>query len=294
MNIGEVANPPFAVLPEPARLFERRAERLDALAPGHELAGYLSFLARLARAQHALQQQLPPPALPPEAALETAQAHGMPPVSIDRFAPDELALQTLAALLDALAAQDLPPAPRAAVGDLAGLDDEARRTMMRAVLDGVVPEDAIAEHVLVMAALQVHFARLAAQLDAERLTRVADSACPACGGGPVASLVVGWPGAAGTRFCCCSICSTHWHVVRIKCLICGTDRGISYHSIEGGSDVIKAETCEACRAYVKILHHHKDAALEPFADDVASLGLDLLLREEGWQRASANPFLAGY
>ena len=36
------------------------------------------------------------------------------------------------------------------------------------------------------------------------------------------------------------------------------------------------------------------AFLDPVADDVASLGLDLLLRKEGFHRGSANPFLLGY
>ena len=34
--------------------------------------------------------------------------------------------------------------------------------------------------------------------------------------------------------------------------------------------------------------------LEPLADDVASLGLDMLLAEEGWKRGGQNPFLLGY
>ena len=55
-----------------------------------------------------------------------------------------------------------------------------------------IPFEAIAEHALVAAALQVHFARMAAALDAAALTPVGDGACPACGGPPVASLVVGW------------------------------------------------------------------------------------------------------
>ena len=37
----------------------------------------------------------------------------------------------------------------------------------------------------VAAALQVHFARLAAQLDANALVPVGEGACPACGGPPI-------------------------------------------------------------------------------------------------------------
>jgi FdhE protein len=44
----------------------------------------------------------------------------------------------------------------------------------------------------------------------------------------------------------------------------------------------------------EILYQVNDAALEPMADDVASLGLDMLLAEEGWKRGGHNPFLLGY
>jgi FdhE protein len=43
-----------------------------------------------------------------------------------------------------------------------------------------------------------------------------------------------------------------------------------------------------------ILHQHKDPEFEPFADAVATLGLDILLREDGYRRGGVNPFLLGY
>ena len=137
-------------------------------------------------------------------------------------------------------------------------------------------------------------ARLAAQLNADSLKRVADGACPACGGAPVSSMIVGWEGAHGTRFCTCSNCATQWHVVRIKCLVCGNEKGITYQSLDGGSDSIMGETCESCSSYVKMLHQNKNPKLDPVADDVASLALDMTLQREGWQRASVNAFLMGY
>jgi FdhE protein len=45
---------------------------------------------------------------------------------------------------------------------------------------------------------------------------------------------------------------------------------------------------------VKILYQVNDHLLEPLADDVATLGLDMLLAEEGWKRGGHNPFLLGY
>ena len=82
--------------------------------------------------------------------------------------------------------------------------------------------------------------------------------------------------------------------MRIKCAVCGSTKGIGYEEIEGGPGTVKAETCEACRSYVKILYQHKNPALDPVADDVATLALDLLVRESGYRRGAVNPFLLGY
>ena len=166
--------------------------------------------------------------------------------------------------------------------------------MVRAVLADAIPMEALAEHVYVAAALQVHFARLAARLDPARLVPVGDGACPACGGPPATSLLVGWPGSHGARFCACWLCGTMWNYVRIKCVLCGSTEGVAYKEVEGGPGTVKAETCEKCRGYVKILNQQKEPEVDPVADDVASLALDLLVREAGFSRGAVNPFLIGY
>jgi FdhE protein len=82
--------------------------------------------------------------------------------------------------------------------------------------------------------------------------------------------------------------------VRIKCVLCESTKGIAYQELEGARDTVKAETCEHCHGYVKILHQQKNPQLDPVADDVAMLGLDILLRERGYRRGAVNPFLLGY
>ena len=49
------------------------------------------------------------------------------------------------------------------------------------------------------------------------------------------------------------------------------------------------EACSRCHSYRKILYQEKDIAVDPVADDVASLALDVLLSEHGFHRASGNP-----
>ena len=54
---------------------------------------------------------------------------------------------------------------------------------------------------------------------------------------------------------------------------------------------VKAETCDACRTYAKMLYEGRDMQVDPTADDLASLGLDLLIAESGWARHAPNPLL---
>jgi FdhE protein len=196
-------------------------------------------------------------------------------------------------LLSLAGALDMPAAAREALDRVKSADVAMRDAMTRAVLGDAIPADQFAEHVFVAAALQVHFARQAARLDGKSLVPVGDGACPACGGPPVSSLVVGWAGAHNTRFCVCSHCATQWNYVRIKCTLCGSTKGIGYQHLEHDK-LVRAETCEECRGYVKIMQQVENPALEPVADDAASLALDLLVREQGYRRGAVNPFMLGY
>ncbi|MCP8937559.1 formate dehydrogenase accessory protein FdhE [Alsobacter sp. SYSU M60028] len=294
VHIGDAAEPPLAVAPDPASLFARRAARFRDLVPDHPLGPYLAFLGDLAGAQAAVVADLPPPSLPAAEQMERAYEHGMAPIARASVEVDAAMLDTLSRLFDAAAGMDMPEASAAALAGVRAASPDEMRQMIGNVLEDALPAHELAEHVFVAAGLQVHFARLAASLAAERLSSVADGACPACGGPPVASEVVGWSGAHGTRFVSCATCATRWHVVRIKCVACSSTKGIRYSHVEGTADTIKAECCDACGCYLKIFHTATDPKLDPVADDVASAGLDLMVREEGYRRAGFNVFLAGF
>lgn len=292
--IGEVSSPPFVRLPDPTTLFAVRSQRLRELASAHELGPYLGFLADLAQAQHRIQDGLSRPDMPPADAIARAREFGMPPLDRSRFSTEPAFENTLDRLFALAGDMPMPDAARAALDQARGAGAHIRDAMVRAVLADSIPVESLASHVFVAAALQVHFSRMAAQLDGDRLVPVGDAVCPACGGAPVASVIVGWPEASNTRFCACALCETWWHYVRIRCTVCGTTKGIGYKEIEGAPSNVQAETCEECRSYVKILHQHKDPSLEPVADDVATLGLDLLVKEAGYRRGAFNPYLLGY
>jgi FdhE protein len=61
--------------------------------------------------------------------------------------------------------------------------------------------------------------------------------------------------------------------------------------IEGGSGAVRAETCGECHTYAKMLYQARDIKVDPYADDLAALGLDLLVAEAGWARHAPNPLL---
>ena len=143
-----------------------------------------------------------------------------------------------------------------------------------------------------MGALQVYWGDLARRLTVEDVSGVdAPGVCPVCGVLPVASVVRTDARSQGYRYLHCALCATEWHMVRVTCSHCRSTKGLTYQSIDGGPDFVRAECCDECRTYRKILYQEKDTNVEPVADDLASLALDLLLSEAGYQRASGNPLL---
>jgi FdhE protein len=292
--IGEEAKPPFAILPDPAAMFAARAARFRTLAEGHELGPYLLFLAGLCDVQNALIGDLPDVAPPAADALERAASFAMPPLDRNAFVYDAVYKATFDKLLAGAGELDMPVAAREALDRLIAADDARREELARSVLADSAEVEFLADHIFVAAALQVHLARLAATLDVAKLVEIGPGACPSCGGPPVSSLVVGWVGSHGSRFCACAHCATKWNYVRIKCTLCGETKGIEYQEVEGSDGSVKAEICGSCGGYVKALQQIKHQHVEPVADDVASLALDILVREAGNRRGAVNPFLFGY
>lgn len=286
--------PPFLRLPEPATLFARRADRFAALAPGHQLEAYLAFLAGLSGAQATLAAAAAMPGMPSPDELRLRAVNAMPVLPREELAGDPAVSGAFDRLAEGLADVAMPDLARAALARAVAAGPEARQAMFTAVLADAVPVEAVAEHIFAAAALQVVAAQRSARLDPALPQPVADGVCPCCGGPPVASAVVADLNVEGVRYVQCSLCAAQWNHVRVKCVSCGSTKGIAYQEIEGIADTIKAETCDECRTYVKILNRRKAPELEPVADDVASLGLDLLVTEAGWHRAGVNPFLLGY
>ena len=308
--IGGIARAAFALPPDPGRLFARRAERFAFLAGSGALAPYLSFLAGLSRVQDGLAQDLTPPDPVPEAQLARARAGRMPPIDRRAMAGAPAMAAALDRLLTEAGTLDMPEPARLALDAVQAADAETRTWLLGNVLSDAISDDMAAPHLFVAAATQVVMAQAAAGLDAERLVAVAVGACPACGGRPVTSSVVEMQGMEGVRYATCACCATEWNEVRVKCLCCGSTKGVGYRGLEGAEAgdpapagglralaaeaTVKAEVCDECHSWVKILYRNRNPSMDPVADDVASLGLDLRMRETEWRRGGANPWLVGY
>jgi len=292
--IGGVPKPPLAFLPDPVKLFQIRARRFAFLAETNELAPYLRFLAELSRLQARLAVTLPPVApVAPQRIAEAAKA-GMPPIDRTTLAEDAALAATLGALIEGAAALEMAEPGRLALEAVRAADEGDRQELLTNILSDRIPENSAAPHLFVAAAAQVHLARLAATLDTEMLVPVHVGICPACGGRPVTSSVMGMQGIENVRYAACASCATQWNEVRVKCLCCGSTKGISYRSVETIEATVKAEVCKECKSWVKIFYQVKNSSLDPVADDVGSLGLDILMKETEFRRGGFNPCLAGY
>lgn len=294
---------PQFLLPVKNSVFAERAERFRTLADSHSLADWLHFLGRLSAAQSRALQTLPDLPLPDDAALRQAQQHRMPPLNAASLArPKEWrdVLQQIATELDA----DAPETARAMLQALRAMPVAALEKLADDLLKGNPdPRDA-AELTIVAAALQVVWTALAAQLSSATLQQLdTPGVCPCCGSLPVASIVRLSPAVNNLRYLHCSLCNAEWNVPRATCTACDTDKSVAYQQLEGLEGVagegvknpgaIRAETCDSCKSYLKIAYQEKDPYVDPVADDLATLALDMLMDEAGYSRSGPNLLLIG-
>ncbi len=289
---GGVKAPEALILPDPGRRFFDTAARLETLAAGHPMEDWLRFMSRLAYAQHAAATTPTPVAGPDLIGVEQAVDERMPPLAADGHRRDPVWRDSLASILDGFNDSPVPPQVRAVIAQLRGRDTAAIESLADAFLHGhVQPADAGAA-LYIAAALQVYFTRMAASLPASTLRLLPQRGlCPCCGSTPIAGLVTATGQTPGARYLYCSLCSTAWNHVRTVCITCGESRTVSLEGIEGDAGIVKAETCNDCHTYAKMIYQAQDTRADPFADDLASLGLDVLVAEAGWSRHAPNPLL---
>jgi len=276
---GELGEIPY-LRPHPgAAGFRRRAARLAELAPGHASGEFLAFAGGLAAAQAEVAEQL---RLPARTGLPASR-----PFDVGRPPPPEWR-EALALLARRLEAAPMPEAARRALASLERRGAAELDALAGRFLRGDLAAAEVGPAVFVGAALQVAYAGLAAALPREAVARADGSGCPVCGFPPVAGIVLPED---KVRYLVCGLCASAWHLTRVQCAVCRSGARVGYLTLEGVEGPAKAETCEDCHAYTKLLYLERALRLEPFADDLATLALDLLVGERGYLRNGRSPYL---
>lgn len=266
--------------PVPSRVFERRAARFRALAPDHAAGDFLAALARLAEAQGLACQAIPVPV------IGRRDAWPGVPLSTGEWRRADDWRKALSVILEEMKRAPLPAPAQAVLVRLSRAATADLEASADALLNGDFDRIDPAVAPFVGAALQVYWTVLTSCVAAQG-SGASEPGCPNCGSAPVAGLVLG----DGLRYLACSLCAAEWHLTRVVCANCRATEGISYFAIEGVAGAAKAEACEQCRTYLKLFYMEKSPQAEPFADDVATLSLDLLMSEKGYSRSGVNLFL---
>jgi len=300
----------FLRLPERSSSFADRELRLRQLAAGHSMCDFLRFMASVAQAQHAQLQDMPSLSLPDAAQIEVAASGGRPPLPADAGPGDPAWREVLRSLLRRLQPLLADSPALSVVQQLAHADDEHLERQAQRLLNGVTLGLDLGTAPLVAAALQVcwthqvlELQRLHGEARDAPFGRIDDATlCPCCGSRPTASITRIGADESGYRYLHCSLCSAQWHMVRIKCSHCESTKGIHYQGLEAppgheasasaaSPGAVQAETCDECRHYLKLVHMEKDPHVEPVADDLASVTLDLLVSDAGFARHGVNLML---
>lgn len=268
----------------PASLFSDRAQRLRHLAPGHALQDYLLFIAKVAEAQQHALDNLSGVPLPTPAQLAQSHEHAMPPLNAQHFQRDRVWCDVLRHMLRGLA-EVTEGKVRDTIVRLEGERDELYEAQASKLLSGITFGLDTGTAPLIGAALQVYFTHLARALGEAAIPPIdVATVCPCCGQPPTASIARIGTGEGGHRYLHCSLCATEWHMVRIKCTQCEATEQVEYHSIDdgkpGNQHSAKAETCGDCGGYLKIFYQERDPHIDPVADDLATLPLDIMVAEQ--------------
>jgi FdhE protein len=297
------AAPDAIALADPSTVFIDRARRFDHFAAKDATQRpFFAFMAALSRAQHAAATGFEPGVLPDAATIAQRQAHGMPILPAGLAARDPAWVTALRRVLDACA-HDVPAGLAAARQALRRADDEEIDRLGGLLL--AFDYEPLAPDVVpwIAAGLQVWWVVAANRLGRDAVRSLdAATVCPCCGSLPVASVRRIGGKRQGVRYLVCSLCATEWHLVRVKCSHCESTKGIGYLTLSTDPDsevgkaaatreVVKAEVCDECSSYLKVVNLESDSGADAVADDLATIALDLLTDARGYLRVGPNLFV---
>ncbi|MFT3688858.1 formate dehydrogenase accessory protein FdhE [Paenirhodobacter sp.] len=254
--------------PELRSLYTVREARLRQLAVGHDLSAFLSLAADITAAQRAALAPVSVQGLPAEIVASGAWCAG---------------LDTMLQHLDPIAAIS-PYLDR-----LVQMNRENRIRSGTALIEGRFDAVDPALAPFLWAAVSLAVAQSVRGTDFPPKSDEETAWCPICGGHPVASYIHSGD-RQGLRYLHCALCECEWHMVRAKCSCCGESGQLDYLSFDTAEAVVRAEACNDCGGYLKVISAERDPEAEVVADDLATLLLDDAAVAEGFGRTGFNPF----
>ena len=300
-GMPEDDTPLLVVMPE-RHVFLDRATRLAQLSANQPDSAWLKFCAQLAQAQVDALSTLNPETSAPDAMdaswtarplnesmVQESFRHDMPPLSISTWQPDARWDKALSALTSAMNQQPLADGARAALARLTALPVQEQQQQARAMLDADESKVSPDLAPFIGASLQLLWVHDVQAVRAfTHLHKGENGLCPICGSHPVSSVLrVG--DRDGHRYLVCSLCASEWYAPRARCTNCDTPKEVARLG-ETADSLVQGECCDDCGGYIKIMFQSKDPLMDPVADDLATLNLDLAMAAEGYQRTSRNLF----
>lgn len=284
---------PFWLAPE-KNVFANRSTRFKELADAEHSGwrDYLNLLAAVCAAQQAVADSRD------VAAPGRGQGGTVLPEAGQGAVPSEF-FAVFTALLDEVKGK-IPAAAARETERLKALSRPDAEALAGRVLTAAVHTEERAAEIWVQAALQIIWTAWAGRLNendvplTEAETR---THCPCCGSEAVGSVVLIRSDLNGFRYMHCPLCNSRWNVLRAKCPTCGDAGAMRIQQFEKPDSLppayaaANAESCNACRTYRKLYRQDKQQYADPVADDLATLGLDIMVGEAGYERGGANPFL---
>lgn len=275
---------PPVLFANPINLYQRRVKRLRQLAENHPFADYLLFAAKITESQLALLNEKP-------LDKQNNNINGLLPLNIQTWQRSAKWREYLTVLL----ADIKPDANEQMLGTIDWLE-KASHEQLEELADKLLAQDFVSvgtdKAVFLWAALSLYWLQLSQQLPHKVHQESAEGLhhCPICNSAPVAS-VVHFGSEQGLRYLHCALCETEWNMVRAKCSNCEQAKELDYWSLDQHTAAVKTESCGDCHSYLKILYQEKDPYVEPVADDLASIFLDMEMEQKGFARSGVNPFL---
>lgn len=258
--------------PDLSTLYTAREARLRQLSEGHDLSAFLRLAADITAAQRGALAPIP-------------ACGGVQPADIVASGGWLVGLHAMIAHLMPI----LPDAVTPHLLRLSEMTDEEQIEAASALIDGRFDAVDAALAPVLWAAVSLAVAQAARAADLPPKGDAETSLCPICGGHPVASHIHSGD-RQGLRYLHCALCDCEWHMVRAKCSCCGDAGQLDYLSFDTPEAAIRAEACNACGGYLKVISAERDPLIEVVADDLASLLLDDAAAAEGFGRTGFNPF----